>query len=103
VGAERRRTRAHVDDDVEQRATRAVDVLGLTGRGVSEVDAPHDPAGGHAVVRLCDMKVESEGLPERRILEGRGEHSPVVREHCRLEHPRAGDRQLRRLHRARLF
>ena len=88
---ERWGTHADVHHHVEDPAFEALDVLGLTGGNISEVNAAHGPRSRHGDVHLLQIEASPGGLNEDRLLERFQDHSPVVRPKDRSEGPHAID------------
>ena len=80
-----------VDDDVEDRAAGAGDVLRLAGRHIREVDTADDPAPGHRAVGLGDVHAVPEILPEIGVAEPFEKASSPVGVDARSEDPGAVD------------
>src|SRR3954471_2522699 len=89
--AEGRRAGPDVHDHVEDRAAHALDVLGLPGRHVGEVDATQGAPAGDGHVGLGQAERVARGLREGGGLEPLVEAAPAVGEDLRLEHPGTGD------------
>lgn len=88
-----RGTDPDVDDDVQDGAAYALDVLGLAGWHIGEVETAQGPSAGHGAVRLDEAEVLAGGLPEFRATEPLVEAAAVVGEHLRLVNPGAFDGQ----------
>lgn len=88
-----RGTDPDVDDDVQDGAAYALDVLGLAGWHIGEVKTAQGPSAGHRAVRLDQAEVLVRGRTEIRAAEPLVEAAAVVGEHLRLVDPGAFDGQ----------